>query len=197
MRTTIKRLFGRQDPAWWADAPRIFRDGKGNWYRRYEDEMKLPIKRMERLHIIAREIGNRVDDGDLSAFLENHESIILSDKTADEKLKLLHQHTVNLKQRTDLLAPPELLMRLVCATYIREDQDPCVWDEALEDEKHAQLMRDQAGGLADFFYTAGLSGYLPSPSSLRSGTEKLLKKSQELAELGRKQEKELGEALRS
>ena len=25
MRTTIKRLFGRQDPAWWADAPRIFK----------------------------------------------------------------------------------------------------------------------------------------------------------------------------
>lgn len=191
----LKRLFSKPDPEWWAKAPRVFKDSGGNWYRRYEDEMEIPILRMERLHIITREIGNRVTDDDLGVFLDNHESILLSDKSADDKLKLIMQHTRNLKDRTQSLAAPELLMRLVCALYVREDQDPHLWDEALEEQKFKTIMDEQQGGLADFFYRLGLKGYLPSPDNLRSGTEKLLKKSQELLEVGRKQEAEIAAAF--
>jgi hypothetical protein len=187
-------IFRKAPPEWHSQTRRVFKDSAGNWYRRYEDEMQIPIQRMERLHIITREIGNRVTDGDLNAFLDNHEKILLGDKPADEKLRLLIQHTTNLRNRTEHIAAPEMLMRLVCALYIREDQDPHLWDEALEDAKYDQLMKDQKGKLALFFSQAGLKEYLPSPDNLRSGTEKLLKQSQELLELGRKQEAEIAAA---
>jgi len=186
------KAFRKAPPEWFAHAPRVFKDSQGDHYRRYDDEMQIPILRMDQLQIITRELGNRVDDRDLGAFLENHESIILSDKSADEKLKLLHQHVSNLKSRTDALASPDLLMKMVCALYIREDQDPFVWDELLEADKHTLLMKEQSGGLAGFFYKLGLNGFLPSPDNLLSGTETLLKKSQELSKVGRQQESEIG-----
>ena len=195
----LSKLFRKADPAWWADAPRIFKDSAGAWYRRYTDEMLLPILRMEQLQITTREISNRIDDRDISAFLENHESILLSDKKPDEKLRTLGQHVHNLRERlAPELLPPDLLMKLVCITYIREDQDPFLWDETFEKDKHTQLMKDYArGGVRDFFTQVGLSGFLPSLEGLQSDMKRHLAKSQELADKFREQEKAVRNAVTS
>lgn len=179
-------------PEWHAYTERKFKDSQGRWYRRYIDEMQIPILRMEQIHVVTREISNRVSDADLNVHLANVEAIATGEQTAAEKVKLLYQHAINLRERVNTdIAEPLLLMKLVCAMYIREDQDPAVWDEVLEAEKLELLMAEQKTGLAGFFYQAGLSAFLPSPGNLQHGTKELLKKSEKLARHHRKMEAQI------
>jgi len=181
--------------SWKQLAPRVFQDSKGVWYHRFEDEMQIPIERMKEIQTCIREITNKVSDTDLLAFLDNQSKIIYGNEPADKKLEMLARHNSILKERTEFtVAAPDLLMGLVAVLYIREDEDPYVVSKDIQEQKVAQFTADSRGVLADFFYKAGLSEYLPSPSGLTTGTERLLKQSMDLTAKARMYEKHLAEA---
>lgn len=193
----MKKIFNwfKKKPDWKKDCEFQFKDSQGLDYYRYVDEMQLPIKRTEAVQIAIREIQNKISDQDLKAFLENHNKILFGSEPNEKKLELLARHAAILKERTEFtVAAPDLLMNLTAYLYIREDEDPYSIDEVIHEEKIKQFTIDSRGVLAVFFYNAGLSAYLPSPSGLRDGTERLLKKSAEIAMKGREMEKQLAEA---
>ena len=193
----MKKIFSWFKPKkdWKSDCEFQFKDSKGLDYYRYVDEMQVPIKRTEAVQIAIREVTNKISDSDLKAFLENHNKILFGSEPNEKKLELLARHAAILKERTEFtIAAPDLLMNLTAYLYIREDEDPYSIDEVLHQEKVKQFNTDSRGVLADFFYNVGLSAYLPSPSGLRSGTEKLLQKSAEIAMASRMMEKHIAEA---
>ncbi len=85
-------------------------------------------------------------------------------------------------------------MALVAHTYIREDENPLIVDPIIHKEKIIQFNKDSSGVLADFFYTAGLSAFLPFSNSTQSDIERLLKLSQELSTMGQKMERDMSVA---
>ena len=172
-----------------------FKDSNGVAYWRYQDEMLIPMPRMNEIQTGIREVLNKVNDTDLTAFLNNQSKIIFGTEPAEKKLELLAKHQAIMKERVEFtVAAPDLLMGLVAALYIRDDEDPTVISEAIQREKVEQFTKDSRGVLADFFYKAGLSAYLPSESGLVTATEQLLKLSAEMTTKARKFEKDIAEA---
>jgi len=198
MKVNLRTIFSKAKTKtndWKQLAPAIFKDSNGVWYHRFEDEMLMPIERMREMQTAIREIGNKVSDGDLMAFLDNQNKILFGNEAAEKKLELLAKHLSILKERTEFtIASPELLMNLACILYIREDEDPYVFSKDIHQQKVEQLTKDSREGLAAFFYKAGLSAYLPSPNGLATGTEQLLRQSQEMVKKARTYEKHIEEA---
>jgi len=172
-----------------------FKDSNGVAYWRYQDEMLIPMPRMNEIQTGIREVLNKVNDTDLTAFLNNQSKIIFGTEAAEKKLELLAKHQAIMKERVEFtVAAPDLLMGLVAALYIRDDEDPTVISEEIKRAKIEQFTKDSRGVLADFFYKAGLSAYLPSESGLVTGTEQLLRLSAEMTIKARRFEKDIAEA---
>jgi hypothetical protein len=66
-----------------------------------------------------------------------------------------------IKRRAQYLYPGDILMDLIAALYVREDENPSDMDMDLHKWKVEQFKKDSKGGLKDFFYNAGLKKYLP------------------------------------
>jgi len=180
---------------WRQNCTPIFQDSNGVTYWRYQDETLIPMPRMREIETGIREVLNKINSTDLLAFLDNQNKISFGVETPEKKLELLAQHRAILRERVEFtVAAPDLMMGLVAALYIRDDEDPTVISEQIKQEKIAQFTKDSRGVLADFFYKAGLSAYLPSESGLATGIEQLLRLSAEMTTKARKFEKDIAEA---
>lgn len=144
------QVFAKMKPA--------FIDSEGKRYFEFTDLYDMPLPRHDELQIILIEIANRISYDDLDNF------IAIGLKIVDEKKKISEISFMlqALKRRRELLYDPYLMFKLCAAIYIREDQDPTIWDDELEKKKIIQFKKDFAGGLYDFFHKAGLAKYLPA-----------------------------------
>lgn len=138
-----------------------FLDSTGKRYYRYFDDFDIPVQRMEQLQLKLREIESRINLEQLDEWVEAVERILSKNDKQKANVEAI-QMLGALRERRKVLYEPELLMRACCILYIREDQNPVIWDEVLEDEKYQQLNKDKVGGLYDFFYMSGLKTFLPS-----------------------------------
>lgn len=167
---------------WRKDCAFAFMDSDGKKYYRYRDELKVPIVRMRTVQQILREIQNRISDIDIELFLDNVKGELYREAPQQQRLENIGRYIGMLEDRVQQLAPPELLMRLVCAMYIREDQDPGVWSEDIENAKYERLMADSKGALGVFFSQAGLQEYLPHPENIQRSVQEVLEDLQSRAE---------------
>jgi len=114
---------------------------------------------------VIKEGMKRGDGTYLAEWIATGELTIEKSKTPKADFgKLLYA----LKERSKLF-DENLLIELACLTYIREDENPNEFSEALHQEKISQIKKDlksKAGGLYDFFQQAGLKDYLPSDDGM-------------------------------
>ena len=191
MTTTMGR---KSRPDWKALCEVCFTDSQGVRYFKYIDELQIPIKRLQEMQTCLREIQNKTSDQDLLDFLDNHSKIIFGKETPEKKLEIIAKHASLLRERTEFsVATPDLLMSLTAHAYIREDENPLFVDDIVHKEKVIQFTKDSRGVLADFFYNAGLSGFLPFSSTTQLGIEKLLNLSSELSQTGKKMEQDISQ----
>lgn len=146
----------------------VFLDSEGRKYFSYLDPMEIPVVRRRQLEIKLLEADSGVSLDILNLWLDN---IDKECESVDPKKAVLNisRLSKSLRERTDLGADVELLMKICCIIYVREDQNPHVWNEKLEEEKFEQLMKDRAGGLYDFFIMTGLSEFLPFLKGMEKG----------------------------
>lgn len=145
-----------------------FLDSKGRRHFYYEDEFQMPVLRRRQLEIKVQELDSGVSLDTLGLWLDNiDEELKKNDK--GEALVNIGRLTGLLRTRLELDCDVELLMKMACIIYVREDQNPHVWDEDLEREKFNQLMEDRSEVLWDFFISTGLSVFLPSFRGIREG----------------------------
>jgi hypothetical protein len=193
----LKNLFHRKPkaPKWAAHWTLVFKDSSGRSYYQCDDELQIPIQRLNAADIVLKELDNRVSNEDLSEFLANHNKLIYSDQKPEEKLRLLAEHTRILSERMEITSPPDLLMKLPALFYVREDEDPYIVDEKIWKEKVDTFLSDMEGGLADFFLKNGLRAYLPLSDTSTQNIEKLLAEIQKVTDVSRKKEAELKAVL--
>jgi len=79
-----------------------------------------------------------------------------------------------LKRRKDIVRTPDMLFDLLATYYVRQDENPLIFDESIHKEKIEQFKLDSAGGLKAFFYTSGLMKSLNLPDCTENDFLELL-----------------------
>lgn len=150
-----------------------FYDSNRVVYYRYSDYKKMPVKRLEHITKMQEAVKEGMKRGKgtyLAEWIETGKLTIEKSKSPKADFaKLLYA----LEDRSKLF-DEDLLIELACLTYIREDENPNEFSEALHQEKITQIKKDlksKAGGLYDFFQQAGLKDFLPSDVGMASDYE--------------------------
>lgn len=141
----------------------IFRDSEGKDYYKYANDFEIPILRKGELERVLLEIESGLSASELGRILKAMKDA-LSETKGDRfvpniaKIGFLIEEMEN---RKEMLVHPELLFEVAAILYIREDEDPAIVDRQILSEKIVQLKKDSVDGLYDFFYSRGLSTYIP------------------------------------
>lgn len=166
-------VFSAQSKTYRAYLEFAFADSKGNRYYQFNDLKNMPLALLEQLNILQLEIESRIKGNDLDEWIAACKKIISSgSKTSVADIG----HMLGaLEERRTLLMDPRLLMEIAALLYIREDEDPTVYNKDLHREKYLQFEADKKDVLFDFFVSAGLSRYLPSAGFMPTEWDKYLK----------------------
>lgn len=141
----------------------VFIDSKGKRYYRYPNDMDIPILRKGALEKCLMEIESGLSSRELAMILDAMKKA-LNFRKGDRMIPDLSKVGFLIEEinnRKDMLIHPELLFKAVSILYIREDENPAKVDEEITRQKESQLREDSKEGLYDFFYTSGLSAYIP------------------------------------
>jgi hypothetical protein len=155
-------VFKHQSKSYQDNMALAFIDSKNRKYFSFPDLKQLPLPLLEKLNELQEQLTCKVPGRDLDKWIENVE-LLLNGNDANKLTKLGHWIEV-LKARREILFEPTILMEIAALLYIREDEQPAVYNAAIHKEKFELLWNDsQKGGkLYDFFQQAGLSQYIPS-----------------------------------
>lgn|SRR3990167_7086294 len=141
----------------------VFIDSKGKRYYRYPNDMDIPILRKGALEKCLMEIESGLSGNELERILTAM-SDALNERKGDRMIPNIAKVgflVEEIRNRKNLLLHPDLLFEAVSILYIREDEDPAKVDGEVMNQKLVQLKEDSREGLYDFFYTSGLSAYIP------------------------------------
>lgn len=138
-----------------------FIDGGGRKYYYFPDMKKLPLPLLEKLNELQEQLGCKVPGRDLDAWVAKVEEVL---NGKNPKLTDVGYWLGVLKERRSILFEPTVLTEIAALLYIREDENPAIYNQALHKEKFEILWNDSQKGakLYDFFQQAGLSSYIPS-----------------------------------
>lgn len=138
-----------------------FIDSGGRKYYYFPDLKKLPLPLLEKLNELQEQMGCKLPGRDLDAWTAKVEEELNS---KNPKLTVVAYWLGVLKERRNILFEPTVLTEIAALLYIREDENPAVYNAALHKEKFDMLWADSKKGakLYDFFQQAGLSRYIPS-----------------------------------
>ena len=139
-----------------------FADSNGKKYYRFNALENMPLTLLEQLTILQMKVESRIKGTDLDEWIKASKKVI-SDKSPSAISDLGYMLGA-LEERRKLLFDPVLMMEIAALLYIREDENPALYSKDLHREKFIQFEKDKAGGLYDFFQSAGLSKYMPSIS---------------------------------
>ena len=140
-----------------------FTDSNGVKYYKYLKDLDIPIIRFSHLQVYIQEMAAGFNRNEIELFLTALETALAGTEETSGKpdIGMIGWLLKEMRMRKDVLAHEEVLFWMVAALYIREDQNPAVWDEEIEEQKIKQFKVDSQGGLYGFFYGAGLSKYMP------------------------------------
>lgn len=142
-----------------------FIDSNGKRYYKFIDDMEMPVERYGQIQRLLVELSNCISGPELKIFLTKIMEHLDPGAEEGERKKIRIGEAIHLVQemllREDLLLHPEIMMEIISASYIREDENPAKWDEELHQEKVAQFRKDSKTGLYDFFHKPGLAVLIP------------------------------------
>jgi len=156
-----------------------FTDSHGRKYFYFPDLKRLPLPLHEKLLELQEQLNCKLPGRDLDSWVGKVEETLNSNSKT--KLTDVSYWLGVLKDRRTILFDPTLLMEIAALLYIREDENPSVYNRQLHKEKFELLWKDsqEGGTLYDFFQQAGLRGYIPSGVTTPIDYQKFLAESKQ------------------
>lgn len=145
----------------------VFIDSKGRKYYQYDDNLEMPMVRKGKLEMYYNWMASGITGKEIDMFANAIEAAAdecINTLKADGKIKHLSRIGAiaeELRRRRDMIVHEDVCFRIIGLQYIREDQDPRIWDQEIEDEKVKQFREDSKGGLEAFFMGSPLKKLLP------------------------------------
>jgi len=159
-----------------------FIDSQNRKYFAFTDLKKLPLPLLEKLNELQEQLTSKIPGRDLDSWIGKVEEVL--NGNSEKKITDTGYWLGVLKERRSILFDPTLLTEIAALLYIREDENPCVYNKELHKEKFELLWNDSQKGmkLYDFFQQAGLKGYIPSGNITQVNWEQYLQESMEKIE---------------
>ena len=159
-----------------------FVDSKGRKYCSIPNMNCLPMPLLEKLNELQEQLRCKLPSRDLDSWVEAVEKVLNGNSRS--KVTDFGYWLGVLKDRRTILFDPTLLMEIAALLYIREDENPAVYNAQIHKEKFQMLWDDsQKGGkLYDFFQQAGLSSYIPSQKITQENWQQSLEEIMEKVE---------------
>lgn len=141
-----------------------FIDSNGKKYYRYMDDFEMPIVRKGYIEKCFKELEYCLNADEMTDILTAMKLAInkrdnRGNMTPD--IAMIGHLITEIENRKKTLLHPEILFDITATMLIREDENPSELDIELHGSKIEQFKKDSQTGLRDFFYTAGLTTYLP------------------------------------
>lgn len=155
---------------------KAFVDSNGMIYYRCVRDLDLPMERFRRAQRQLQLIKAGLSEDSLSLIVKTIITAINGGKRPDvAEIGFLVKE---MDKRIGVLVDPEALFDSAAIMYIREDESPIVIDQAIHKQKIEQFKLDSQGGLYDFFYSTGLTAFIPFVGITESEFEEYLKESE-------------------
>ena len=140
----------------------IFTDSLNRKYFYFPELKNMPLPLLEKLNELQEQLNSKVPGKDLDAWIESVEKCL--NGNSNTKITDVGYWLGVMKDRRTILFDPTILTEIAALLYIREDENPCVYNKDLHKEKFEMLWKDSQQGmkLYDFFQQAGLKGFIPS-----------------------------------
>jgi hypothetical protein len=142
---------------------------KGKKYFRFTDIAKLPVTRFVEMQRCEIEMQHQISKREMKLFIEAlelaHSDLVLgaTNKVKGQALAKIGHYISEMKNRQELLLHPELMFEYATIQYVREDEDPTIYDPAFERHKQAEIKEAMQtdSEILDFFDKGRLENYLP------------------------------------
>lgn len=172
----LKHYFNEQSKKQgFQDLHKKFVDSNGVQYYAYADDFDIPILRANEIQRRIELIRAGMGEKNLLMFCDAMDAELSKSKI---NLRNITKIITEIRERISLWVDMDLLFDTVAFTYIREDEDPARIDEEIHKQKIAQFRKDSMGGLYDFFYTAGLTEYIPYSSKSENDWNEYLREAE-------------------
>ena len=174
--------FSHQSKTYKENMEFVFTDSQNRKYFAFPDLKKLPLPLLEKLNELQEQLTSKIPGRDLDSWIVKVEEVL--NGHSEKKVTDTGYWLGVLKERRSILFDPTLLTEIAALLYIREDENPCVYNKELHKEKFELLWSDSQEGmkLYDFFQQAGLKGYIPSGNITQVNWEQYLQESMEKIE---------------
>lgn len=130
-------------------------DGK-KWYKISQD-VKMPYDRFVNLQKYLVELGACMTHDEFILFKRAIKEALSKPKPDIAMIGFLAQE---LEIREQMLVHEEIMYKILNTIFVREDQDPYIWDEEIENQKVAQLRKDSSK-MKGFFLSEIMKKYVP------------------------------------
>lgn len=152
----------------------VFTDSLNRKYFYFPDLKKMPLPLLEKLNELQEQLNAKIPGRDLDSWIKKVEEAL--NGRSETKITDVGYWLGVLKERRSILFDPTILMEIAALLYIREDENPCVYNKELHKEKFELLWKDSQEGnkLYDFFQQAGLKGYIPSENITQENWQEYL-----------------------
>jgi len=169
--------FSHQSKSYKDNMEFIFTDSLNRKYFYFPDLKNMPLPLLEKLNELQEQLNSKVPGRDLDSWMQSVEKVLNSN--SNTKVTDVGYWIGVLKDRRSILFDPTILTEIAALLYIREDENPCVYNKELHKEKFEMLWKDSQQGmkLYDFFQQAGLRGYIPSGNITPVNWEQYLQES--------------------
>ncbi len=155
------------------------------WYK-YTDMNLMPIKRYTEMERLSMEMQNVISKKDMSVFIDLIKSSIdmmMIKGKLPQGMAQISKVATEMEARQTMLIHERIWFEIAACQYIREDEDPTIFNADWENTK-AELFKQnvaELGGLHGFFMEAGFERFIPSLAKLAPEFEQLWK--EQIAEL--------------
>ena len=139
----------------------------GHSYFQFADMMDIPWSRMDRFHALSLYSRCGVDPELLAAYYDAIQEDYNEGKSLDVGAKL-----AKLRDRFTLAPDPDHLYKLGCIFFIRDDEDPMKYTEAMTTKKVAHIKKNPQA--RRFFLTVSLHSLIGSGPSVKDAIETYL-----------------------
>jgi len=154
-----------------------FKDTLGRSYFYFPKMEDIPLPLFEKLNELQEQMRCKVPSKDLDIWIKKVKEVL--NGNGKTKVTDFGYWLGVLEERRTILFDPMILTEIAALLYIREDENPCFYNEALHKEKFEMIWKDSKEGnyLYDFFVNAGLTAYIPSGSVTRENWSQFLEQS--------------------